>query len=54
MKVKLVIRDNLSERSVELEAEMPPRDLAFLNEAGEQIAQGTEWQICVVAYEDRA
>lgn len=54
MNVRVVVRDNMSERSVVLVGRMLPRDLKFLNELGERIAQGTEWEIVVVAVEEGA
>lgn len=54
MNVRVVLRDNASERSVILAGQMPEGDLKFLNEMGERIARGTEWEIVVVAVEEGA
>jgi hypothetical protein len=45
----IVIRDNESDKSVVLAAEMPKGDLDFLNRIGERIAHDTGWKITVVA-----
>lgn len=49
---KVVIRDNLTERTVELVGDLPKGDVDFLNEVGERIAQETGWDITVVAFGD--
>jgi hypothetical protein len=53
VKVRVVIRDNTSDRSVALTGELPPGDLDFLNTLGERIAQGTDWEVAVVAVEEK-
>lgn len=52
MNVRVVFRDNRSGRSVALVAPMSEEDTEFLNELSERIAQGTEWEIAVVAVKD--
>lgn len=54
MNVRVIFRDNGSDRSVVLTGKMWKRDMDFLNGLGERIAQGTEWEITVVAVEDDA
>lgn len=54
MNVRVLVRDARSERSVELPVEISKGDLDFLNEAGERIAQGTGWEIVLVAIEEGA
>lgn len=51
MKTRVVIRDNATERAVELIADLPDGDVQFVNQVGEQIAQGTDWDITVLAVE---
>lgn len=52
MKVRVRLMDQGSGRSVALNGEMSSQDMDFLNELGERIAQGTEWEIVVVATEN--
>lgn len=52
MNVRLVVKDNQSGRSVTLLGRLSEQDLDFLNGLGERIAQGTDWEIALVAVED--
>lgn len=52
MQVRVLIRDNLTEREVELTGQLPRKDVDFINQVGERIAQDTEWDIRVLAVEE--
>lgn len=48
---RVVIRDNLNERAIELIADLSPGDRSLINEIGERVAQGTGWDVTVLAVE---
>lgn len=51
MEARVVIRDNANERTIELIGELKPQDMKFINEIGERVAQGTDWDVTVLAVE---
>lgn len=51
METRVVIRDNRSERTIELIADLDSQDTALINEIGERVAQGTGWDVTVLAVE---
>lgn len=51
METRIVIRDNTSDRAVELIARMDQDDTDFINEIGERIAHGTGYDVTVLAVE---
>lgn len=51
MKTRVVIRNNASEETIELIAELDKKDVSFINETGERVAQGTDWDVTLVAVE---
>lgn len=51
METRVVIRDNLTEKTIELIADLSPEDTALINEIGERVAQGTDWDVTVLAVE---
>ncbi|AYD81393.1 hypothetical protein SEA_KELA_237 [Streptomyces phage Kela] len=51
METRVVIRDNLNERTIELIGELDSKDVEFINEIGERVAQGTGWDVTVLAVE---
>lgn len=53
METRVVIRDNKTEKSVEMNVDLPRGDIRFLNEIGERIAQETGFEIVIVAVEKR-
>lgn len=54
METRVVIRNNLTERTLELVGQLPPDDIQFINELGERIAQDTGWAVTVLAVEAEA
>lgn len=52
MQVRVLIRDNLAEREVELTGQLSRRDVDFVNRLGERIAQDTGWDVRVLAVEE--
>lgn len=51
VETRVVIRDNLNERTIELIGELDSKDVEFINEIGERVAQGTGWDVTVLAVE---
>jgi hypothetical protein len=51
METRVIIRDNVNESAVELIADLEPEDRALINEIGERVAQGTGWDVTVLAVE---
>lgn len=51
METRVIIRDNANESAVELIADLEPEDRALINEIGERVAQGTGWDVTVLAVE---
>ena len=54
METRIVIRDNQAQAGVEIDTELLPREIRFLNELGERISQATGYEIAVVAVERKA
>lgn len=52
VQVHVLIRDNLTEREVQLTGQLPKGDVDFINLVGERIAQDTGWDIRVLAVEE--
>ena len=50
-KTRVVIRDNLAERTIELIGNLSKGDADFINRVGERIAQDTGWDVTVLAVE---
>ncbi len=51
MKIRLVIRDNTADRSVELFCDLPPEDAGFLTATGDRIARESGWDLTLLALE---
>jgi len=51
VETRVVIRDNGSEKTIELIADLTPEDAKVINEIGERVAQGTGWDVTVLAVE---
>lgn len=51
MEARVVIRDNANEKTIELIGELQPQDIKLINEIGERVAQGTDWDVTVLAVE---
>jgi hypothetical protein len=54
VETRVVIRDNTSDRTIELVGQLDRGDIKFINEVGERIAQGTGWDVTVLAVEVEA
>lgn len=53
VETRIVIRDNGSERSVQIDTDLPRGDIRFLNEIGERVAQETGYAIVLLAVESQ-
>lgn len=51
VETRVVIRDNRSEKTIELIADLSPEDVGLINNIGERVAQGTDWDVTVLAVE---
>lgn len=51
METRVVIRDNLTEKTIELIADLSPEDVGLINGIGERAARGTGWDVTVLAVE---
>lgn len=51
VKTRVVIRNNATDETIELIADLDKKDIGFINETGERVAQGTDWDVTLVAVE---
>jgi hypothetical protein len=49
MQTRVVLRDNVGNRNLELLVEMDKADREFVNRLGEQITRDTDWDITLLA-----
>ena len=49
MQTRIVLRDNVGSKSLELTVELDETDRRFVNRLGEQITRDTDWDITLLA-----